>query len=148
MSSKGCEAILGDSPLQLGPNTEVEKPINPLVFLLRLIIGAMAGVYYVLVTSVTLVPFVAPDSRAKQILKGINGSNVYVTPYGLFALRNAHVFLNCVTKHFDFLVCAKTGNYIAKNDEIKRFHNLMLLSMLNEFHDLKLCYGCSCELTC
>lgn len=138
---RGVKPMPRDSPLQLGLNTEdVEKPNNPLLFLLHLILGAMAGVYYVLVTSATLVPFVAPNLRAKQILKGINGSNVYVTPYDLFAFQNAHMFLNCVTTHFDFLVCAEIGNYIAKNDAIKQFHNLMLLSMLNEFHDSELCY--------
>lgn len=36
--------------VQLGPKVEdVRKPVNPLVFLFRLILGAMAGAYYVLV---------------------------------------------------------------------------------------------------
>lgn len=36
--------------LQLGPKVEdVSKPVNPLVFLARLILGAIAGAYYVLV---------------------------------------------------------------------------------------------------
>lgn len=35
---------------QLGPKAEdVEKPVNPFVFLLRFVLGAMAGTYYVLV---------------------------------------------------------------------------------------------------
>lgn len=36
--------------LQLGPKVEdVSKPVNPVVFLLRFMLGAMAGAYYVLV---------------------------------------------------------------------------------------------------
>lgn len=36
--------------MQLGPKVEdVEKPVNALVFLSRLIIGAIAATYYVLV---------------------------------------------------------------------------------------------------
>ena len=36
--------------MQLGPKAEdVKKPVNPLVFLYRLLLGAMAGAYYVLV---------------------------------------------------------------------------------------------------
>lgn len=36
--------------VQLGPKVEdVRKPVNPLVFLFRLILGATAGAYYVLV---------------------------------------------------------------------------------------------------
>ncbi|CAL9025238.1 unnamed protein product [Prunus brigantina] len=36
--------------VQLGPKVEdVRKPVNPLVFLFRLSLGAMAGAYYVLV---------------------------------------------------------------------------------------------------
>lgn len=36
--------------LQLGPKAEdVSKPVNPVVFLLRFMLGAMAGAYYVLV---------------------------------------------------------------------------------------------------
>lgn len=36
--------------LHLGPKTEdVSEPVNPLVFLARLILGALAGAYYVLV---------------------------------------------------------------------------------------------------
>lgn len=36
--------------LQLGPKVEdIETPVNPFVFLLRFLLGASAGVYYVLV---------------------------------------------------------------------------------------------------
>lgn len=36
--------------MQLGPKQEdVSKPVNPFVFLYRLILGALAGAYYVLV---------------------------------------------------------------------------------------------------
>lgn len=36
--------------MQLGPKAEdVKKPVNPLVFLSRLVIGAIAATYYVLV---------------------------------------------------------------------------------------------------
>lgn len=36
--------------MQLGPKVEdVSKPVNPPVFFLRFILGAMAGMYYVLV---------------------------------------------------------------------------------------------------
>lgn len=36
--------------IQLGPKAEdVKKPVNPLVFLFRLILGAIAATYYVLV---------------------------------------------------------------------------------------------------
>ncbi|KAG6438277.1 hypothetical protein SASPL_103214 [Salvia splendens] len=49
-SVSGVKASSGDSPLQLGPKAEdVSKPVNPLVFLARLILGAIAGAYYVLV---------------------------------------------------------------------------------------------------
>ncbi|XP_059438022.1 2-methyl-6-phytyl-1,4-hydroquinone methyltransferase, chloroplastic [Corylus avellana] len=49
-SVTGVKPASGDSPLQLGPKVEdIKKPVNPLVFLYRLILGAMAGAYYVLV---------------------------------------------------------------------------------------------------
>nr|GLL30713.1 2-methyl-6-phytyl-1,4-hydroquinone methyltransferase, chloroplastic-like [Ipomoea trifida] len=49
-SVTGVKADSGDSPLQLGPKAEdVSKPVNPVVFLLRFMLGAMAGAYYVLV---------------------------------------------------------------------------------------------------
>lgn len=49
-SVTGVKPLSGDSSLQLGPKVEdVRKPVNPLVFLFRLILGAMAGAYYVLV---------------------------------------------------------------------------------------------------
>ncbi|KAJ9535525.1 hypothetical protein OSB04_un001342 [Centaurea solstitialis] len=49
-SVTGIKPASGDSPLQLGPKVEdIEKPVNPFVFLVRFLLGAMAGVYYVLV---------------------------------------------------------------------------------------------------
>nr|GEZ93902.1 MPBQ/MSBQ methyltransferase 2 [Tanacetum cinerariifolium] len=49
-SVTGVKPAAGDSPLQLGPKVkEAEKPVNPIVFLARLLIGSLAGVYYVLV---------------------------------------------------------------------------------------------------
>ena len=36
--------------IQLGPKAEeIEKPVNPLVFLMRFILGTLAAAYYVLV---------------------------------------------------------------------------------------------------
>lgn len=36
--------------IQLGPKAEeIEKPVNPLVFLMRFILGAMAATYFILV---------------------------------------------------------------------------------------------------
>ncbi|CAI9117718.1 OLC1v1019174C1 [Oldenlandia corymbosa var. corymbosa] len=49
-SVTGVKRKSGDSPLQLGPKQEdVKKPVNPFVFLMRFILGAMAATYYVLV---------------------------------------------------------------------------------------------------
>ncbi|CAL5353723.1 unnamed protein product [Camellia sinensis] len=49
-SVTGVKSASGDSPLQLGPKAEdVTEPVNPFVFLVRFILGAMAGTYYVLV---------------------------------------------------------------------------------------------------
>ncbi|CAI9297280.1 unnamed protein product [Lactuca saligna] len=49
-SVTGVKPASGDSPLQLGPKVEdVREPVNPLVFLARFLVGAMAGIYYVLV---------------------------------------------------------------------------------------------------
>ncbi|KAJ8547571.1 hypothetical protein K7X08_011157 [Anisodus acutangulus] len=49
-SVTGVKSTPGDSPLQLGPKAEdVMKPINPLVFMLRFLLGAMAATYYVLI---------------------------------------------------------------------------------------------------
>nr|GMD95176.1 2-methyl-6-phytyl-1,4-hydroquinone methyltransferase, chloroplastic-like [Ipomoea batatas] len=49
-SVTGVKAYSGDSPLQMGPKAEdVSKPSNPFVFLSRLILGAIAATYYVLV---------------------------------------------------------------------------------------------------
>ncbi|KAG5567529.1 hypothetical protein RHGRI_002914 [Rhododendron griersonianum] len=49
-SVTGVKPASGDSPLQLGPKAEdVSAPVNPLVFLLRFLLGATAGMYYVLV---------------------------------------------------------------------------------------------------
>ncbi|XP_048336292.2 2-methyl-6-phytyl-1,4-hydroquinone methyltransferase, chloroplastic [Ziziphus jujuba] len=49
-SVTGVKPASGDSPLQLGPKQEdVSKPVHPLVFLSRLILGALAGAYFVLV---------------------------------------------------------------------------------------------------
>ncbi|XP_045819151.1 2-methyl-6-phytyl-1,4-hydroquinone methyltransferase, chloroplastic-like isoform X2 [Trifolium pratense] len=46
-SVTGVKPLSGDSPLQLGPKVEdLEKPVNPLVFLSRLILGAIAATYY------------------------------------------------------------------------------------------------------
>ncbi|KAJ7954817.1 2-methyl-6-phytyl-1,4-hydroquinone methyltransferase, chloroplastic-like [Quillaja saponaria] len=49
-SVTGVKPLSGDSPLQLGPKVEdVQKPVNPFVFLLRFLIGAIAATYFVLV---------------------------------------------------------------------------------------------------
>ncbi|XP_056160036.1 2-methyl-6-phytyl-1,4-hydroquinone methyltransferase, chloroplastic [Syzygium oleosum] len=49
-SVTGVKPASGDSPLQLGPKTEdVSKPVNPFVFSLRFLLGAMAATYFVLV---------------------------------------------------------------------------------------------------
>ncbi|KAG6480896.1 2-methyl-6-phytyl-1,4-hydroquinone methyltransferase 2, chloroplastic-like [Zingiber officinale] len=49
-SVTGVKRGSGDSPLQLGPKAEdVNKPVNPFVFLLRFILGTIAAAYYVLV---------------------------------------------------------------------------------------------------
>ncbi|KAJ8650441.1 hypothetical protein MRB53_003464 [Persea americana] len=49
-SVTGVKKASGDSPLQLGPKAEdVSKPVNPIIFFLRFILGAMAATYYVLV---------------------------------------------------------------------------------------------------
>ncbi|CAK9150975.1 unnamed protein product [Ilex paraguariensis] len=49
-SVTGVKPLSGDSPLQLGPKAEdVEKPVNPFVFFLRFILGAIAATYFVLV---------------------------------------------------------------------------------------------------
>ncbi|KAK0582536.1 hypothetical protein LWI29_026733 [Acer saccharum] len=49
-SVTGVKPASGDSPLQLGPKAEdVSKPVNPFVFMLRLLLGALAATYYVLV---------------------------------------------------------------------------------------------------
>lgn len=49
-SVTGVKPLSGDSPLQLGPKAEeIEKPVNPLVFLMRFILGAMAATYFILV---------------------------------------------------------------------------------------------------
>ncbi|KAJ6938676.1 hypothetical protein NC651_005191 [Populus alba x Populus x berolinensis] len=49
-SVTGVKPASGDSPLQLGPKAEdVTEPVKPFVFLMRLILGAMAATYYVLV---------------------------------------------------------------------------------------------------
>ncbi|CAL5416235.1 unnamed protein product [Camellia sinensis] len=49
-SVTGVKPFSGDSPLQLGPKAEdVEKPVNPFVFFLRFLLGAMAATYFVLI---------------------------------------------------------------------------------------------------
>ncbi|KAH9764755.1 2-methyl-6-phytyl-1,4-hydroquinone methyltransferase [Citrus sinensis] len=49
-SVTGVKPLSGDSPLQLGPKAEdVQKPVNPFVFALRFILGAIAATYFVLV---------------------------------------------------------------------------------------------------
>lgn len=49
-SVTGVKPASGDSPLQLPPKVEeVEKPESPIAFLTRLILGSLAGLYYVLV---------------------------------------------------------------------------------------------------
>ncbi|CAA6667217.1 unnamed protein product [Spirodela intermedia] len=49
-SVSGVKRESGDSPLQLGPKAEdVSKPVNPLSFFLRFLIGTIAAAYYVLV---------------------------------------------------------------------------------------------------
>ncbi|KAI9182197.1 hypothetical protein LWI28_023019 [Acer negundo] len=50
-SVTGVKPASGDSPLQqLGPKAEdVSKPVNPFVFMPRLLLGALAATYYVLV---------------------------------------------------------------------------------------------------
>ncbi|KAL6210613.1 hypothetical protein ACLB2K_015845 [Fragaria x ananassa] len=49
-SVTGVKPASGDSPLKLGPKAEdVSEPVKPLTFLTRFILGALAGMYYVLV---------------------------------------------------------------------------------------------------
>ncbi|KHN18850.1 37 kDa inner envelope membrane protein, chloroplastic [Glycine soja] len=49
-SVTGVKPASGDSPLQLGPKEEdVEKPVNPFVFALRFVLGALAATWFVLV---------------------------------------------------------------------------------------------------
>ncbi|KAL2463753.1 2-methyl-6-phytyl-1 [Forsythia ovata] len=49
-SVTGVKSASGDSPLQLGPKAEdVKKPVNPLVFLARFLLGAIAATYFVLI---------------------------------------------------------------------------------------------------
>ncbi|KAF4351937.1 hypothetical protein F8388_002299 [Cannabis sativa] len=49
-SVTGVKHCSGDSPLQLGPKAEdVKKPVNPLTFLLRLLLGVTATTYFALV---------------------------------------------------------------------------------------------------
>eukprot|EP00252_Welwitschia_mirabilis_P006520 TRINITY_DN1740_c0_g1_i2.p1 TRINITY_DN1740_c0_g1~~TRINITY_DN1740_c0_g1_i2.p1 ORF type:complete len:362 (+),score=63.36 TRINITY_DN1740_c0_g1_i2:294-1379(+) len=49
-SVTGVKPASGDSPLQLGPKAEdVKKPVKPLVFLTRFILGGLASIYFVLV---------------------------------------------------------------------------------------------------
>ncbi|CAJ1967014.1 unnamed protein product [Sphenostylis stenocarpa] len=49
-SVTGVKPLSGDSPLKLGPKVEdVKKPVNPLVFLYRFILGVIASTYFVLV---------------------------------------------------------------------------------------------------
>ncbi|XP_061339012.1 2-methyl-6-phytyl-1,4-hydroquinone methyltransferase, chloroplastic-like [Gastrolobium bilobum] len=49
-SVTGVKPFSGDSPLKLGPKVEdVKEPVNPLLFLSRFILGAIAATYYVLV---------------------------------------------------------------------------------------------------
>lgn len=48
--SSSLIGILFHYILQLGPKVEdIEKPVNPFVFLARFLLGALAGLYYVLV---------------------------------------------------------------------------------------------------
>ncbi|RDX66351.1 hypothetical protein CR513_54884, partial [Mucuna pruriens] len=50
-SVTGVKPLSGDSPLKLGPKAEeLKKPANPLLFLSRFILGAIAATYYVLVS--------------------------------------------------------------------------------------------------
>jgi MPBQ/MSBQ methyltransferase len=49
-SVTGIKPASGDSPLQLGPKEEdVEKPVNPFVFLLRFALGVLAASWFVLI---------------------------------------------------------------------------------------------------
>ncbi|KAL8100738.1 2-methyl-6-phytyl-1,4-hydroquinone methyltransferase, chloroplastic-like [Apium graveolens] len=49
-SVTGVKPTSGDSPLQMGPKVEdVSKPAHPVVFLIRLILGTLAGAYYAIV---------------------------------------------------------------------------------------------------
>ncbi|KAF7145886.1 hypothetical protein RHSIM_Rhsim04G0196000 [Rhododendron simsii] len=49
-SVTGVKPLTGDSPLQLGPKAEdVEKPVNPFMFFLRFILGAIAATYFIIV---------------------------------------------------------------------------------------------------
>ncbi|TVU13524.1 hypothetical protein EJB05_40584 [Eragrostis curvula] len=46
----GVKKDHGDSPLQLGPKAEdVSKPVNPITFLLRFLLGTLCAAYYVIV---------------------------------------------------------------------------------------------------
>ncbi|CAJ2653652.1 unnamed protein product [Trifolium pratense] len=49
-SVTGVKPLSGDSPFLLGPKVEedVQKPVNPLVFVSRLIFGAIEATYYVI----------------------------------------------------------------------------------------------------
>ena len=49
-SVTGVKREHGDSPLQLGPKVEdVSKPVNPITFLFRFLMGTICAAYYVLV---------------------------------------------------------------------------------------------------
>ncbi|KAG0521758.1 hypothetical protein BDA96_08G188900 [Sorghum bicolor] len=49
-SVTGVKRASGDSPLKLGPKAEdVSKPVNPIIFLFRFLIGTICAAYYVLV---------------------------------------------------------------------------------------------------
>ncbi|OIV90715.1 hypothetical protein TanjilG_15101 [Lupinus angustifolius] len=49
-SVTGVKPSSGDSPLKLGPKVEdVKKPVNPLLLLSRVNLGAIAATYYILV---------------------------------------------------------------------------------------------------
>lgn len=49
-SVTGIKSNPGESPLNLGPKAEdVARPINPFSFLSRLILGSLAGAYYVII---------------------------------------------------------------------------------------------------
>ncbi|KAK7391774.1 hypothetical protein VNO78_20195 [Psophocarpus tetragonolobus] len=50
-SVTGIKPLSGDSPLKLGPKAaDVKKPVNPLLFLSRFLLGTIAATYYVLVS--------------------------------------------------------------------------------------------------